>query len=73
VVVQSVPWPSFLFSITFGAVIAQSGELIAVGKVPASTASLTLRHAFEPRVVCALCLLVKDGVACTAMATRTHA
>jgi hypothetical protein len=40
--VQNLPWGPFLFTLMCGTVLAQSGELVAVGKVPASTASLTL-------------------------------
>jgi hypothetical protein len=40
--VQQMPWVPFLFSAVFGTVVAQCSELVAVGKVPASQASLTL-------------------------------
>jgi hypothetical protein len=41
-VLQQMPWTPFWITAVFGTVVSQSGELIAVGKVPASTASLTL-------------------------------
>ena len=37
-----MPWIPFGITAVLGTVMSQSGELIAVGKVPASTASLTL-------------------------------